>query len=1082
MNFVFTLCCVILTAGFFAVATRTRGASPSWLLPLLFAVPAVFVSATLITSRDRFGDLHLRLLSVTFDARTGRAPSIGGDGSVDELVVERMPRRLITGRGGGSIAIDPSAEPLGPLAAEAAVVALEGGAAPGLVGARRLEAGDRFCLADCSNADAVWFTSREDAAGLETTGGESPLPRFPDGRIGAPTRSILPLRDYGASERNTAGEPGDPCTSGRHFCLPGGRPANSFLYRTETFFGSVQTWIMLLDRDAVFLPHRGTPGADRAGAPALVTLTGTGAPKRLVIYEVNFAPPEAELDDATQASRLVRRQTISIGAGASGAVRLTPARLPVETIRREALRLANGVSPQAGRRDRSITLDLVGSRHDEAELARPGNPVRIPLLGSSLLAGQEPAVLIGSIDHAPETLRVEGVTGPDGRTDGPIGVGSPFRIGPARGSGVPSALLRIEHFHIPWLAFAVTLGWALLVPIAQRRVWAAAPANAIILTALQFLLALRLLVAIGAVALDPRRGWSEPVGGALIAYVAVPLLLIALTPRPGGQPRDLLWPALFAGAVTAAVTQAFGDPGRFPLALGIVATAAGSIGAFGLPRPLGAWLKARRAAPLRRWNTVQARLASSRLVGPIISRGQRLPWWIWIIVAAVVLRVLFVLFGYRERVPLLGTNFALTIFYVPMLIVGFAGLLHEAVARPRLMPIGIPLAAVALGGLAVPGAALLLGDAYGWLSILVYSAVYLLVLAAFAVMIPRGAAQPERRGARLSPFMLASAIGLAAFGAAILLFEGAGRVLALCLVIYIILVTALAATLRARDPLPEGPPVGMGLWLMLLIALSLVIVPLLLIRDWGLAILGIAVAGFALSLARRARDRWQRGVWAAPAIAIPLFLLALTQGLPWWQSFDWRSEIRTALESPQPDEAAAARILGRISDNDNNLHRLRLILHPEQVASAGTDVAESLLLWSAQLRHYTSTRAGEGFLAPSAIGDLWAVQADDNVSAVHLIHPFGRQGAAAFLLLLGISAWAAARRSRAPPGAMRTAGALALWTLFTVGSYMVLANLQWLPFTGRNVYLLAAFSNSDLVEGAVLIWLALFGLGRRAPA
>jgi len=62
------------------------------------------------------------------------------------------------------------------------------------------------------------------------------------------------------------------------------------------------------------------------------------------------------------------------------------------------------------------------------------------------------------------------------------------------------------------------------------------------------------------------------------------------------------------------------------------------------------------------------------------------------------------------------------------------------------------------------------------------------------------------------------------------------------------------------------------------------------------------------------------------------------------------------------------------------------------------------------------------------------------------------------------------------PGQGRILGLMALWILFGVGAYVVLANLQLAPFTGRNVYLLAAASDSDLLEGMTLFLMAWFGL------
>ena len=60
-------------------------------------------------------------------------------------------------------------------------------------------------------------------------------------------------------------------------------------------------------------------------------------------------------------------------------------------------------------------------------------------------------------------------------------------------------------------------------------------------------------------------------------------------------------------------------------------------------------------------------------------------------------------------------------------------------------------------------------------------------------------------------------------------------------------------------------------------------------------------------------------------------------------------------------------------------------------------------------------------------------------------------------------------------------GLFALWTPFVMAAYMILANLQVIPFTGRNVYLLAAFSGSDWVEGMTLFGGALWLLGRSGP-
>ena len=138
-----------------------------------------------------------------------------------------------------------------------------------------------------------------------------------------------------------------------------------------------------------------------------------------------------------------------------------------------------------------------------------------------------------------------------------------------------------------------------------------------------------------------------------------------------------------------------------------------------------------------------------------------------------------------------------------------------------------------------------------------------------------------------------------------------------------------------------------------------------------------------------------------------------------------------------------------------------------------------MAVWSQSLAVYTDTWTGGGFMRPMDLGALRPVQMTDNLVAIHIIAPFGRLGAGALLLLLAALAVSAARATRTPgtpQSDLRITGLLALWTLFGVGLYMVLANLQLAPFSGRNVYLLAAASDSDLFEGVSLFILAWWGL------
>ena len=97
-----------------------------------------------------------------------------------------------------------------------------------------------------------------------------------------------------------------------------------------------------------------------------------------------------------------------------------------------------------------------------------------------------------------------------------------------------------------------------------------------------------------------------------------------------------------------------------------------------------------------------------------------------------------------------------------------------------------------------------------------------------------------------------------------------------------------------------------------------------------------------------------------------------------------------------------------------------------------------------------------------------------------MMSDFGRVSAATYLAMLAALVAAGASLTRPPesepPSARRLIGLVSLTLLFGVAAYVILANLQLTLFTGRNVYLMAASSGSDLLEGLTLFALAFFGL------
>ena len=282
------------------------------------------------------------------------------------------------------------------------------------------------------------------------------------------------------------------------------------------------------------------------------------------------------------------------------------------------------------------------------------------------------------------------------------------------------------------------------------------------------------------------------------------------------------------------------------------------------------------------------------------------------------------------------------------------------------------------------------------------------------------------------------------------------------------------------------------------IALDMFGAPILM-SDSGFAILSLPIVFWALAFAHRSagagpaaappaasgRNPWLlRAAWSGPALALSLGLaVALVLPRIWTIGATEQAYERAAQAT---DDRMALGLLRRNTQSDQLTLRFFTLASPNLLATTGTSEAEKLRVWSAYLNDYTARMLGRGYMQTSRFGPLQDVHLSDNVSAVHVMSPFGRLGAAALLAALAALAVACQRLAPAAAPGVRdwrsTLGLLSLWTLFGGGAYMVLANLQLAPFTGRNLYLLAAKSNSDLAEGAALFLMAYWGLARRRPA
>lgn len=300
-------------------------------------------------------------------------------------------------------------------------------------------------------------------------------------------------------------------------------------------------------------------------------------------------------------------------------------------------------------------------------------------------------------------------------------------------------------------------------------------------------------------------------------------------------------------------------------------------------------------------------------------------------------------------------------------------------------------------------------------------------------------------------------------------------VLAISVVYTPLILVGFGRLLAASEARPTGWGGPIVFWTLLVMATF--VVPFT-VRDSGYALMFLPIAGVAAGLAWRRRVA--RLPWAAPAAAAMAVLLVLpisgAVGAVQADRLGQTAQMRRGLS----DEQALA-TLDRQAKASQNLLRLYLIAAPEALGADASTEAEALKIWSAQLSDYTGSLFGRGYLSPANLSALKPVQATDNLTAVHLMSPFGRLATGLFLALLAaapIAVWSLTRA--APLDGRRATGLLALWCLFGAAAYMTLANLQLVPFTGRNAYLLAPTSGGDLLEGAVLFALAFWGLAERS--
>jgi hypothetical protein len=246
---------------------------------------------------------------------------------------------------------------------------------------------------------------------------------------------------------------------------------------------------------------------------------------------------------------------------------------------------------------------------------------------------------------------------------------------------------------------------------------------------------------------------------------------------------------------------------------------------------------------------------------------------------------------------------------------------------------------------------------------------------------------------------------------------------------------------------------------------------------------------FALPLLeRRSATTW---ALALPCLFVLLLVaapLASTMGLFSDDQLGQPSDTQRVPAKITPAQAENI-IETRLGDSDNWL-RVLSIIDPDRVAAGGTNAAERMVVLERTLRRYNSRGAlGAGYLDVPVTQTVEETQLNDNLSSVHVMATFGWLGTGAVLLLVILLAIAPLLDLHGSGKALLEAidapaavGILSLWTIAGAALYMFAANLGLVFFTGKNVYFLAAASESDVFEGVILVVLALVALAHSASS
>lgn len=1032
---------LIVTAALLAVAAYypdAEGRPRIWIVLAAGAVAPLLIGSQLLAASDagRFGDLRLSVVSVKLASDAIEGATIGGDRVRDFLLVGDLPASLITLHRlsdrtvGLQVARPLRGEVAGAVAFESAapdIVTRLTGQGLRFVGEHAIREGETFCPRGCAAACHIRLPLTGDRLVLGDNSAAD-MPRMETRGLGVswgPAQRIYPLRTFAVSG---AGD----CADALQGDAGKGLAVTAFLFRHGGFDNRL--YGMFLD--------------DAGGDASDAVLTRGGPALKIHLYRIDYtAGGVAEEHD--RPSRVVERRSVTAKLNEDGSLTIsydTP-----EDLQLPAQAIANVV---ASKPDEDLVLPIDNDRGAGR-----------PFIGDSTLqfrslGGQLAETALGRVllhpDRKTKALAPYFSVVGGGQTKN-VPFGEHFTLGSSYSAEF--ALDRLSRDAgvlglVNWPFLILAAAASIAATWSARRVSRTAFA---LITLAEVLLAFRVLIAVSGAYVDSAATRAFIVPSALFAYLAVPFLIAQVAAAKRSFLASVFYAALLAAVGVVAIREDGLDKTSWIVgALVALALLIDLLTQPALPSEV-------RAALAALW------LRSRAILALPMTRARQLVWYpgaigrpLMGVVLLVGVRLALLLVGVKEGIPLFGFRIALSAIYLPLALIILARLLvalrevdDGALWRPLLwgfaaaLVFGTPIAArdtgfiiFALGTVALGLVALLAAprrDSWFWPGAMILMPFGFLLICYVL----------------LHSFIVDSA---AAF---VIAFVAA----ALAVVVAVTAMRQTAMLARYSQWLPLG---------LLGVAAVLLLVPFFTLSDAVDAAFIAAGAGIVFVVL------WKQpaAAWAMPA-AFAL-ALGLSFQLPVLPS-------ATFGNGPSVHDQTAERELENQMQKTQNILRIWYSVLPDDAGDFATSSAQNLGAAMAHLHDYGACPgskwpgclAGHGYLAIPRPTVLAPYQLNDNVTAIHLIAPFGRLGAAAFLLLLAAVAlvytraamWASG--SLALPPARALAGVAALWTIFAGALYMILANLEVLPFTGKNVYFLAAASGSDLLEGTILLGLAM---------